>query len=553
MIRTLTRMVGSWARPRGPRCFAAVAFLMTVITAPITYAQGPTPGAATTDTSQSESLRAVEGSTTMGLDPSAPQTVALPGGMTPAFGQKSLNSQDWRFDFHGFLTAPLNAGLNKRTDARAGQSTSVLHAPPVVPDDFETFSHTGVVPTTYAQVNLSDGNNIVSANVSILARQTNVSESFLEPASQLGISDAFLSYVPELAKRVRLRILVGAFTSRYGAAGEYDEGRYGTPLIARISGAGELVSAKLALDRGYTVLLEQGLQGQTNAAGASVTPDVWNNFANPEEGVTFVNHLHAGVGYRSLLAVGAHFINAQSHDDRATGALGLDGNVTVLGADARVTMHRFGHAYLAVSNTKATHARTVSRILSVLNTPGGPGLANDYLGPESAGGDGTGSITTVGGQYDLSLGRLVSFPTSFAGDGPDIFLSLFGMAAFVSSPLTRDFIAQQLALQHSVYGDGVTKLKFGAEATYSLLPWLAVSARFDRVAPDVSANAYTFSVLSPRVIFRTGWLATDQVVLQYSHWFDGALTTVRTGEPPVDNVLVVPDSDMISLAASMWW
>ena len=31
--------------------------------------------------------------------------------------------------------------------------------------------------------------------------------------------------------------------------------------------------------------------------------------------MTFVNHLHAGLGYRSLLTVGAHFINAQSHDD----------------------------------------------------------------------------------------------------------------------------------------------------------------------------------------------------------------------------------------------
>jgi hypothetical protein len=536
----------------GARCLGVAFFLASTAATSLARAQA-NPGSQT-DSTQSESLRALDTST-MGLEPSSPQTTALPGGMTPAFGQKSLSSQDWRFDYHGFLTAPLNAGFNSRQDARVGQSTTVLHAPPVVPDDFETFSHTGVVPTTYAQLNLSDGNNVVSANVSILARQTNVSESFLEPASQLGISDAYLSYIPELSKRARLRVLVGAFTSRYGATGEYDEGRYGTPLIARINGAGELVSAKLAVGRDYTVVLEQGLQGQTNSAGAAITPDVWNNFANPEEGVTFVNHLHAGVGYRSLLTVGAHFINAQSHDDRATGALGKDGNLTVLAVDARATMRRFGHFYLALANTKADHALTVSRIISVLNTPGGPGLANDYLGPESAGGDraGTGSITTVGAQYDLSLGRLLNYPTPFAGDSPDIFVSVFGMAAFVSSQLTRDDVARALQLQHSVYGDGVTKLKVGAEATYSLLPWLAVSARFDRVAPDTSANSYSFSVLSPRVIFRTGWLATDQVVLQYSHWFDGSLTTVRTGQPPTDSALTVPDSDMISLAASMWW
>jgi hypothetical protein len=340
-----------------------------------------------------------------------------------------------------------------------------------------------------------------------------------------------------------MRILVGAFTSRYGTMGEYDEGRYGTPLIARIGGIGEMVSARLPF-ADSAVLLEQGLQGQTNTAGASITPDVWNDFANPEEGTTFVNHFHAGYSYRSFVTVGAHFINAQSHDDRATGTLEPDGNVNVLAADVRLTMGRFGHFYAAVADTRASHARTISRILSILNTPGGPGLENDYLGSDAAGGDGTGSLVTVGGQYDLSIGRLVSYPAQFAGDGPDVFVSAFGMMTHVSS---------LVPFNNGMYGDGVTKAKYGIEATYSLLPWLAVSARYDQVAPNVQDNRYSFSVLSPRLIFRTGWNATDQVVLQYSHWFDGGLTVVQTGDPPTDSPLTIPDSDMLSIAASMWW
>jgi hypothetical protein len=533
-------------RRRSPTGLAALLALGLLAVPRGAAAQNPVAGE--TDSAHDESARAIG----VSLDPSSPQASALPGGMTPAFGQKSQSSQDWRFDFHGYLTAPLNAGFNKRTSPPAGpgQSTTVLHAPPVVPDDLETFSHTGVVPTTYAQLNLSDGNNVVSANVSILARQTNVSESFLEPSSQLGISDAFLAYLPRLGERVRLRVLVGAFTSRYGSSGEYDEGRYGTPLIARINGAGELVSAKLALAPQYTLVLEQGLQGQTNTAGAGVTADVWNNFANPEEGTTFVNHFHAALGYRSLATVGVHFINAQSHDEKATGTLQPDGALTILAADARFTMHRFGHLYLAVASAKATHALTVSRIISVLNTPGGAGLANDYLGP---GGDATGTVTTVGGQYDLSVGRLVNYPTSFQGDGPDVFVSLFGMAAVVSSALTREQIATVSPFDHSVYGDGVTKLKLGVEATYSVLPWLAFSGRFDRVEPDISDTRSAFSIISPRVILRTGWWATDQVVLQYSHWFNGSFVTVRTGEPPKDDLMTVPDADVLSLSASMWW
>jgi hypothetical protein len=91
------------------------------------------------------------------------------------------------------------------------------------------------------------------------------------------------------------------------------------------------------------------------------------------------------------------------------------------------------------------------------------------------------------------------------------------------------------------------------EATYSLLPWLAVSGRYDRVTPDMDDERYSFAVLSPRVIFRTNWDSHDQVVLQYSRWFNGSRTTVRTGTPPHEDVTIVPDENMISLSASMWW
>jgi hypothetical protein len=510
---------------------------------PVARADGLTPSGATAAPNRS----------TLALDPTTPQVPSLPGGVTPGFGSPSASSQDWRFDFHGFITAPLNVGFNSRPNAQPGQSTTVLHAPPEVPDDFETFSHTSVVPMTYAQLTFSESNDVVSANVSILARQATVSESFLEPASQEGITDAFLSYLPKLGPNVRMRAIVGAFTSRYGSPGEYDEGRYGTPLIARIGGAGELIGVALPIGPN-TLMFEQGLQGQTNTASASITPDVWNDFADPEEGTTFVDHFHAGFNYRSWVTVGAHFINAQSHDDRATGPLAPDGSISVLAADIRLSMHRFGNFYFAFASTKASHARVVSRILSILNTPGGPGLANDYLGPVANGGDATGTLTTGGAQYDLSLARLVNFPAPFAGDGPDVFVSVFGLGTSVSSAFPRQpGVLDGVAVTKGVYGDGVTKIKVGAEGTYSVLPWLAFSARFDRVMPAIDDSSTAFSVLSPRVIFRTGWTATDALVLQYSHWFDGRYTTVRTGEPAVDNLDVIPDSDVLSLSANIWW
>ncbi len=479
----------------------------------------------------------------MSLDPAAPQVGALPGGVTPAFGKKSTKESDWRFDFHGYLTAPLNMGFNTRPMPLPGQEKTVLHTPPVVPDDLETFSHTGVVPTTYARLNFSQGNSIISANVSIVARQANAATTFLEPSAQQGITDLFVAITPEPYKKVRVQFLLGAFSSRYGTAGEYDEGRYGTPMIARINGMGEQVSAKAAFGN-FTLIVEQGLQGQGNKAAASTIPDASNDFADPGAGSTFASHAHVGLGYRKLGVLGAHYIRAWSQDDRA-GGLALDGGMDIAATDLRMTLGRFGHLYLAFAYTKAENARTVSRIVSVLNTKGGKGLMDNYLGLL---GNGTGTLTTIGGQYDLSIGKLVSYPTPFSGDGPDLFVSLFGMQTHVSS---ADCTPCDGSGPRRF--DDITMRKFGIEGTYSLLSWLAFSTRYDQVAPNVDASDYSFAVLAPRLIFRSDWVATDQIMLQYAHWFNGSLTTVRAGDPPRPDVTVIPDTDVLTLSATMWW
>jgi hypothetical protein len=507
----------------------------------------------------------------LSLDPTTPQLGALPGGVVPAYGQRSLSEGEWRFDFHGLILAPLNAGLNSRpcpmpgapTCPQAGQSSRVLHTPPLVPDDLETFSHTGAVPTTYVQLNFSESNSIVSGNISIVSKQAEASESFIEPASQLGITDAFLAITPQLHPRLRTEIYVGAFTSRYGATGEYDEGRYGTPLIARVSGVGFRGAAKLALGD-WVPMLEYGLVGQTNKAGNSTTPDVWNDFADPNAGSTFVSHVHAGVSLRNRAAIALHYLRAWSQDDRSTSNVVSDptmvqnnppdGSMDIYAADVRVTAGRFGHLYLAGSYIDARYIASLSRIISVLNTKGGQGLMDNYFGSNSSG---YGKMTVIGAQYDLSIGKLVSYPTPFSGDGPDLYVSVFGMLATVKSADGYDGSATTTnsagAPIQVPLADGETKLKYGIEATYSVLPWLAFSGRYDQVNPILADRRYSFAVVSPKVILRTDWMATNQIVLQYSHWFDGALTTVRTGDPPKPNPVTIPDSNMLSISAMMWW
>jgi len=474
----------------------------------------------------------------LGLSPGSPTGTVLPGGVTPAFGQHPKDEQDWRFDFHGFFTMPFRVGIGERAVVGPGQSKTVLHAPPVVPDDFQSFQHTGVVPLPYAQLNFSYGNSIVTGNVIVLARNATSAASYFDAPTQAGINDVFLNFnVPDLAKNVHFEANVGAFNSRYGIMGEYDEGRYATPAFARITGAGENVQAKLALGD-ITLSLEQGIMGQNDKAPPQVIPDGWNDYASTTVGTTFANHAHVGVGYKKFVTLGAHYLTAWSQDDRASvGPLNPDGRINLLGGELRFTMGRFGHLYAGGTQVKADKSASVGRTVQVLNTRGGQGLIDNYLGPNSGG---TGTLTILAAQYDLSLARLLRYPEIFEGDGPDIFFSLFALQTQVKS--------------NDPAFDGITKRKFGAMGSYSLLPWLAATVRYDSVSPNTKDTTQTFAVLSPAVIFRTGWQAHDQIALQYSHWFNGANTNVRRpGYPSIEDHTIVPDKDMVSLTASFWW
>jgi hypothetical protein len=474
----------------------------------------------------------------LGLAPGTPQIGTLPGGLTPAYGQAPADQQDWRFDFHGFLTMPLRAGLNTRAGVvTTDQHTDVLHAPPVVPDYVDSFTYTSIVPNPYAQLNFTYGNSVVTGTVIVLAETAVTAQSFFNPPSEAGIADAFLTYrLPNLVQQAHFEINVGVFSDRYGIMGEYDLGRYGTPVIAQTNGAGENAIGQFALGKGFLLDLEQGIQGQLDHPPQGILPAGWNGFADPSVGSGFANHVHAGLGYKGVATLGAHYVSAWTQDDRASQGTTPDGSIGVLAADLRLSMGRFGHFYAAAARAAAQNSGSVGGIIQVLNTTGGPGLQSNYFGPNSGG---TGSLLTFAGQYDLSIGRLLRRLDTFTGNGPDIVVSVFAMQTHVSS--------------NDPSYDNVTKRKYGVEGGYAILPWLAASLRLDRVEPDSRDGSQSFSIASPRLIFRSRWQARDQVVLQYSRWFDGSGVVVRDGYPAVPNPSIHPDQDVISLSASMWW
>jgi hypothetical protein len=71
--------------------------------------------------------------------------------------------------------------------------------------------------------------------------------------------------------------------------------------------------------------------------------------------------------------------------------------------------------------------------------------------------------------------------------------------------------------------------------------------------PNMNDSSQSFTIVSPRLIFRSKWNAHDQVVLQYSRFFYGDNVVVRSGYPAAPDPTISPDRDVISLSASMWW
>jgi hypothetical protein len=475
---------------------------------------------------------------TLGLSPGAPDLASLPGGVTPAFGSRDETSKDWRFEFHGLVYLPLRIGINQRENPGSDQKTTVLHAPPRVPGDFETFGYTSMVPEPWNQLNFTYGNNTVSATVIIAARTVTSANGYFDPPDMMGINDAFLTfYVPLKSDTFKLQMNFGAFANRYGYMGEYDLGRFGTPLIARVSGTGLTATGTLKMND-ITMMMEAGFQGQFNKAPVGVEPAGWNGFADPNIGSGYAGHGHLSLNYRGKVELGGHIIDAFTKDDRASNQADIPkGSILVAGADLRFTTGRFGHLYMGYGYTKAETARSVSSVIRVLNAPGGPGLMNEYLGQDS---EGTGKLNTVGFQYDLSLGNLLRYPNYFEGDGPDVIISAFGILTHVTSPNDNAF-------------DDVNKLKLGGELGYSALKWLALGFRYDHVMPDVGEGDTYHSITTGRIIFHSDWNSRDQVVLQYSYFNCGSASVVREGYPPMDDPTIVPDSHVLSLTATLWW
>jgi hypothetical protein len=468
----------------------------------------------------------------LGLSPQAAQVSGQVANLQAPQIEANL-SPEFAIQYHGFFRAPMVLGFGSRPDAMPGQSSVQVHSPPLVPDaNYVNWAYTGNLGGPWAQLNFSAGNAKVSGTV-ILAAYNLTDAGWTNLTAQLGITQAFLTVrLPNLWKRLSLLANVGAFSNGYGAAGKYDAGFYNTFLIGRTHVAGETVTLALKLTDSWALQAEEGFGAKLDVipyvAPAQQSPLL--PYPGPTaQGTTLLAHAHAGVSYKQKLVVGLHYLYTFSQDGRATPTQ-PDGSIQVLGADLKLNGGVLGDGYVGFSNVQANHSLPVADSLELLHSIGGWELRDNFFGPNS---DGTGQIWSLLFQYTFSLATVLRHPNPFWGQGPDLLLSVFGMANWVSS---------------SDPAFSTNRFKMGVEATYLPLKWLGLSGRFDLVEPNLSDDTQTFYALSPKLLFRTEFLAHEQIVVGYTHYFNGSSVT-----PTYPNQMLRPDRNVLQLSAMLWW
>jgi hypothetical protein len=498
----------------------------------------------------------------MGLEPGAPQSSNLPGGVSP--GVESQSKDDWRFHFHGFLSMPAWMGIGKRAadSADGGESFEegdvTLHAPPVVPGEAGSFADTNVLQRPWTQLNFSYGTSEVMATVIVAAKTASSAQGYFNPPDHIGIQDAFLTLKVDDTETRKLTVHAGAFSSRYGTMGEYDEGQYSVPVAGRIEGAGVLGAGRWAVANGLHVLAEVGAAGNIDKPVLGTIPEGWNGFVDANIGSTFAGHAHLGLAHNDLINIGTHLMHSFSSDDQAGVQEQPDAKLTVIAADGRLTMGPWGHLFFGMSHAIAKDIISLGGVLHYLETAHGPDLIRNYLGVESGG---NGSLTTLAAQYDFSLASALLAPEPFSGNAPDLRLSLFGM--MVSTNPDVDGVVTRTPPVNRIGICSDSCLKYGGELTYKPLSWFAMAVRGDQVdqflyrSGDDNAGPFgaeSFTIVSPRLIFSSDWNSQDQITLQYSNYSYGSRVAVRNpGYDPRDLTYTAADQHTLSLHAAMWW
>ncbi len=235
-----------------------------------------------------------------------------------------------------------------------------------------------------------------------------------------------------------------------------------------------------------------------------------------------------------------------------------DGRMSVMGPEIKWETGTFGLFYLGYSLVQAKNALTVGPALEVIHANGGGefglGVTNNYLdnprckaakGECSSGGNGT--VHNIEFQYEFSLMNLIKGLESgerFWGEGRDFVWKLYAMYSKVQSDYdvnldgTYGTKEPYGGIGHpnawptgsasgsgrsfwATHGDNYSdhsKFKLGTDLYGSLFSNMAVGLRIDHLRPNNNLANQAFSILSPRIEFRSRWVTREKITIGYSRY-----------------------------------
>ena len=470
-----------------------------------------------------------------------------------------------------------------------GQSQTALHTPFAPDTQYLDWRYDRQQEYDWTELFFNYGNSIITGTVGIEAFGFSDAEyiGWTNSASQLGIAQAYLTIHPDLGmSNVRLTAKVGSFWDKYGMASQYDAGKYDTYMFGRTHQMGETLAAEIVLDD-FTLRLSHGIGTRaeqiafTQLQAGQFTPPT--TFETNLPGFTLLNHGHVGVSYKKALDVNLHYLSSWTQDYRAVGvtnATTTDGHIDVYGAEATAKMGPLGgRLYAAYSHIQATNPQAVGPVIEAVHSLGGgnyesgQGVLDNFFGCNGGSGmpnpttgycetaQGSlgathGSVDTVEVQYEYGLGTLIKRLTDSTAQW-DAYLALFGMFSSVSSSLTPGNGPNGTGTL--LLGDGVQKLKYGADLIVTPWSWLGFGARADIIQPTNQDKEQSFWVLSPKIILKTKWQTHEEVTIWYSHYNYGAnvLPQPPNGTPNPQAVGVTgpfpADENMVGIKGTIWW
>jgi len=320
------------------------------------------------------SKKASPGDVNLSLPPSVPQF-----GAQTAISQKeaealtssvSNSSDEWKFEFHGYMRAPLRASIGPPSAAHSARdpgdpntaalginfvppyapgatppSGYQLHEAPRLPGaNYQAWDFTNTIYGPWTQLNFAYGNSRVTTTV-VVDAYNQADGSYRNLQANQGIDQVFLTarFPDAFGDYGGLTWNIGSFPNRYGTAGKYDAGMYETYQFGRTHVSGETLSATLSnLDPmgDWTVTLEHGIGAKldfmpfTNNQNYQIfgtpggpsnpngSPDLATQsadylpYAGPvPQGSTYLHHAHIMAKYQKMWNFGLHYLFTWTPDD----------------------------------------------------------------------------------------------------------------------------------------------------------------------------------------------------------------------------------------------